>query len=190
MEGHHTGGPFNRAAAVNLAATNAGAWDVAIIADSDMFCDPARVRQAADLAASEHSLVMPFSVRRDLNPAGTQRVLAGQPQPWAVARSYPETVSGIVAISRTLWDEVGGFDEWFTGWGCEDVAFAAACQTFGGQPVLRIEGDAWHLHHTTAKIGRLRTPAYRAAKERARRYRELIGDVEGTRRLQQEGRRP
>jgi len=51
-EGHHNDGPFNRSAAVNLAAEMAGDWDVALIIDSDVITAPDSVEDAVKLAYS------------------------------------------------------------------------------------------------------------------------------------------
>ena len=72
VEGHHDAGLFNRSAAVNRAAREAGAWDVAVIIDADVICDPGRVREAIEVAATEQNrLVLPFTRRHNLNPLGS-----------------------------------------------------------------------------------------------------------------------
>jgi len=45
IEGYHTDGLFNRSAAINTAARIAGDWDVAVIIDADVICDPERVKE-------------------------------------------------------------------------------------------------------------------------------------------------
>src|SRR5688572_1048160 len=74
IEGYHTDGLFNRSAAVNRAATIAGAWDVAVIIDSDVICDPQRVVAAIDRAHATGSMVLPHTVRYDLSPRGANAV--------------------------------------------------------------------------------------------------------------------
>jgi hypothetical protein len=63
----------------------------------------------------------------------------------AVERTTPISWSCAIAIRRDAWDQLGGFDERFRGWGWEDMAFqSAACSLVGHE---RIEGDVFHLWH-------------------------------------------
>lgn len=190
IEGHHDDGLFNRSAAVNRAAAQGGDWDVAILIDSDVLTDPERVRQAIPMAVESGQMVVPFSVRYNLNQRGTAMILSGFRGSWRpyVARTFRDQHSSVVVIPRTLFDDIGGFDEGFRGWGMEDTAFALACETFAGQKLLRIEGDLWHLHHASAPGEKHGSPSHRRNMERLGRYRALTGNREGMRALVEEGR--
>lgn len=190
FEGHHDEGPFNRSAAVNRAAGVAdwqaeAPWDVAVIIDSDVICDPTRVREAVAKAVETGRMVLPFDVRKDLAQSGSQRVMHGFTGNWQrfVIHTYTDMCSSVVIVTRQLWDEVGGFDESFSGWGFEDNAFAAACETFGGAPLLKIPGELWHLWHPTAKEGKKGTATHTRNKARADLYLAARGDREATRAL-------
>jgi len=190
-EGHHTEGLFNRSAAINRAAGLADweqprPWDVAVIIDADVINDPERTRRGVEEAVATGRMVLPFDVRHDLNQAGSRMVQAGWSGNWGklVHRTYTDMVSSVVIVSRELWDRVGGFDETFVGWGFEDNAFAAACQTFSGQPPLKLPGELWHLWHPTAREGKRGTFTHQRNKLRADLYLRARGDVEATRRLQ------
>lgn len=189
IEGHHDDGLFNRSAAVNRAATLAGDWDVAVIIDSDVICNPERVKAAVAIAHETGQMVLPHDVRKDLNLRGTQQVMAGLARSWEpfVHKRYPDMVSGVVVIPRRLWDEVGGFDESFVGWGYEDSAAAAAFQTFG-EGIVRMPGELWHLWHPTAKEGRPGTLTWSINSAKGQRYRAAIGNRDAIRALQAEGR--
>jgi hypothetical protein len=204
IEGHHTEGLFNRSAAVNRAAEIAGDWDVAVIIDSDVICHPGRVKEAVKIARSSGKMVLPHTVRYDLTWPATIDVQAGRLDPFAidvpnlrkprrfiqntysVENGHP-SISSVVVISRRQWDEVGGFDEQFRGWGYEDTAFAAACETFGG--IERLEGEVWHFWHPTAKEGKRGSYTWSANSARGQRYRAAIGDPVAIRALQASGRR-
>ncbi|HEY6568539.1 MAG TPA: glycosyltransferase [Actinomycetota bacterium] len=188
FEGHHNDGLFNRSAAVNKAARLAGDWDVAVIIDSDVFIDPTRLKEAVKLAHKTGKLVYPHDVRKDLTRQGNQRIMAGFNGNWErfVYRRYPDMVSSVVVVPRRLWDEIGGFDESFRGWGYEDTAFAAAAATFGGD--IRMPGEVWHLWHPTAKEGRPGTETHMRNSAKGQRYRAAIGNREAIRALQSEGR--
>jgi hypothetical protein len=53
---------------------------------------------------------------------------------------------GVFAIPRSLYDEVGGFDERFRGYGSEDKGFLVCASTLGGDK-QRMPGLAFHLDH-------------------------------------------
>ncbi len=59
-------------------------------------------------------------------------------------RSYRHVISAVAGLSRTLWDEVGGFDASFRGYGGEDweLAHRAAC---AGAVLAHVrDAVAWH----------------------------------------------
>lgn len=191
FEGHHDEGLFNRSAAINRAAGLADweqeqPWDVAVIIDADVINDAERTGRGVEQALATGRMVLPFDVRHDLNQAGSAMVQRGYQGNWAkfVHRTYTDMVSSVVIVRRSLWDEVGGFDETFVGWGFEDNAFAAACQTFSGEPPLKMPGELWHLWHATAREGKRGTFTHQRNKLRADHYLAARGDREATRRLQ------
>lgn len=189
VEGHHDGGPFNRSAAINQAAE--GEWDVAVILDGDTILDAELVEQAAESAYRTGKLVLPFRARHMLNKQGTRRILAGHHGAWD--RFVQQTigtkhVSSCVVVPRDLWDEIGGFDERFEGWGGEDDAFHAACNALAG--VERLRGAAWHLWHETSPWRDHRSPLYRQALALSDRYVAARGDTEAMRKLLAEPRMP
>lgn len=189
IEGYHTEGLFNRSAAINRAARLAGDWDVAVIIDADVLCDPERVKEAVVMARETGAMVLPHDERRDLSPKGSRLVQAGYAGSWDrhVHHRYSEdnghpSVSSVLVVSRTQWDVIGGFDESFRGWGFEDTAFAAAAATFGG--ITRLPGVVWHLWHPTAKEGKRGTESWSRNSAKGQRYRAAIGDAAAIRALQ------
>jgi hypothetical protein len=192
VEGHHVTGLFNRSAAINTAAELAGDWDVAVVIDADVIIDPPNVVEAVRQAHESGRMTMPFETRRDLNARGTQLVMSGYEGDWKryVRRTYEHQTSSVVVVPRRLWDDIGGFDEGFRGWGLEDTAFAIAAETLTGQPIARgIPGDAWHLFHRTAPEKHGSWPHARNVA-RANRYRaaQVLGDLDAIRALVAEGR--
>ena len=141
IEGHHDDGPFNRSAAINTAAAEAGIWDVAVIIDSDVICNPEAVRSAVELACLSDLLTVAHDERVMLNQRGTTRVLDGYLGSWReksmVERVWNDSVSCCIAVSRTLWDAAGPFDERFVGWGREDTAFRISCEVETG-PIVKV----------------------------------------------------
>lgn len=77
-------------------------------------------------------------------------------------------------ISKAQWQAVGGFDVRFSGWGCEDEAFACAADTLLG-PHVRYEDQLLvHLWHPPGL--RSDDPKFAANRSRFDEYRRLSGD--------------
>jgi len=188
VEGHHNDGPFNRSAAINQAARVADPWDVAVVVDSDSIPnEPEQVRAAVAQAAQERRMVVSYHRRLMLGQRGTQRVIAGRAGPMSawerwVIKEWPDEQSGCIAVPRPLWDEVGGFDEMFSGWGWEDVGFRVACDTFG-DGIGRVDGIIWHLWHPTSQENNTKLPGYQANERRRRRYHVALGNRDAVQKL-------
>ena len=170
LEGASPEGPFNRSAAINAAA--AGDWDTAIILDADVFASSEQVFAAEQVAQATGLMVLGFQLYVGLNALVTRQVLEGKPLDelrGARIRRYKHE-SSIVVVPRELFDEVGGFDERFSGWGQEDVAFAQACRVLRGEP-LRVPGNVYHLHHGKSLERSMRHVEWRGNQELGKRYR-------------------
>lgn len=149
FEGKSPDGPFNRGAAINDAARQAGDWDVAVVSDSDNICDPDTLRQAVARAYETSGCVFPFGSYIYLDEYSSDRLmLQGNcfvspiRQWWGV---IPGHSSGIQAISRTAYDQVGGFPE-LEGWGYEDCVMGMLLKVFTNG-VQHLSGSAFHLYH-------------------------------------------
>ena len=151
IEGHHDEGLFNRAAAVNAAASQATA-DMYVIADGDVI--PPEVGAAVALARETGRAVLAYQWDgyTPLTSSMTDRVLDGFDGRWdppgGVDRSArsKDHISSCVVVSRSLFELVGGMDERFQGWGPEDRDFHHRLRVLGGG-VLRVPGKVYHLHH-------------------------------------------
>jgi SAM-dependent methyltransferase len=171
VEGTSPEGPFNRAAAINRAAD--GPWDVAIILDADVVVPAAQIHEAVEVARSTERLTLAFTDYVGLNAQTTEKVLRGaEPRVdrgvWVRKRNHE---SSAVVVPRPLWDEAGGFDERFVGWGQEDVAFAQACRVLGGE-LQRVSGAVIHLWHPKTPEKDRRLDGWKANQALGRRYRE------------------
>lgn len=187
-------GPFNRAAAINEAAEKAGKWDVALIVDTDTLCDPDAARTAVKLATTTAAIVVAGDERIMLSKTGTRKVLGGYRGSWSVGEMVERVYAGgkecsaVVAVSRKLWDQVGGFDPLFVGWGFEDVAFRIACETLSGQHMVKLSSELFHLWHTTSHENNARTETYKANEARCDRYRAARWNPDALRVLIDEAR--
>lgn len=155
FEGHHDAGPFNRSAAVNRAAAAAGEWDFGIVIDSDVMLSVSQVRAAIARAAETGRVTWGHRRWRGIREDMAIRIVADNRDMGAelsrdeldliVERTNPLSWSCCIVIPRAVWDDLGGFDERFKGWGFEDMAFqSVVCGLYGWE---RIEGDVVHLWH-------------------------------------------
>lgn len=178
-EGHHTEGLFNRSAAINAASAEAGEWDVAVIIDSDIVCDPRIVRDAVDYAHLTGKLMLGGDQRVMLSQSGTEKILDGYDGDWWPLRETvnPDETMCCMVVARSLWDRVGGFDPLFVGYGFEDLAFIVACETMTGETVLRLPGLVYHLWHPPAEGSHQLSRIYRNNRWRYKRYHQAGGKV-------------
>jgi hypothetical protein len=138
VEGHHDDGPFNRSAAINRARADSRR-------PCDVLCRRGRGRRRGNRTSSHAAIARArrrrvgscsgststttsTSRRRGGRSTGAERAARARPLSGAAAASQ----SSLLAVPRTLWERVGGFDDRFVGWGAEDDAFAAACRVLGG----------------------------------------------------------
>jgi hypothetical protein len=158
VEGHHDEGAFNRSAAINRAAELAdegGAWDIGIVIDADVVLSESQVRAAIETVADTGRVTWAHRRWRGVREDATKRILDDRRDLGAeldrdeldlvVERTNPLSWSCCIAMPRAVFDDLGGFDERFEGWGFEDMAFQSViCGLYGYE---RIGGDVVHLFH-------------------------------------------
>jgi hypothetical protein len=140
--------PFNRAASRNLGVQ--GITDskvVVVVGDADTLPDAHLLRYTISEARLNGGLHYPYLICNYLTEWGTELVLAGQ-EPTAdhVEFSIPGAQGGIMVMCAKEWNELGGMDERFVGWGYEDNAFYKHVWSTVGRPTHH-NGLAWHLGH-------------------------------------------
>lgn len=188
VEGHHDDdGPYSPSVAKNRAATLAGDWDVAVFVDADPFAATRdQVEVAIQRATSRRQLAFAHDHLTLLTEDDSDHVREHGTLPGHdLGVRHPNTFSSVLAVPRSLWEAVGGFDERFVGWGWEDLAFWAACSAIGGG-FHRVQGDIYHLWHPRsweANEGGPHHPAnqvlgerYLAAKTNARATQAIIAE--------------
>lgn len=172
FEGRSPDGPFQRAAAINDAAVQAGDWDVAVVIDADVMLPAANVQEAVRRAAKTGKVTWAHRRWRELTKEATERLtgekadrtapgilggtieeadlaavdVGGKPLlDLSVSKTTALSWSCCIAIRRDAWETIGGFDERFIGWGHEDAAFMSTAGALVGWD--RIEGDVINLWH-------------------------------------------
>lgn len=189
-EGTSPDGPFNRSAALNDAYRwTESSYDLVIVADADSMVPRGQLADAILLARATGRLVVahdrwlnvelheradfltgaPINEKRVLGPRGNYRP----------RMRYSQTVSSMLVVPTALWDEVGGFDERFVGWGFEDRAFHRMCERARGG-YERVAGPVYHLDHDrpAADRNRARDHGYRANRDLWYEYRRANTSAE------------
>jgi GT2 family glycosyltransferase len=142
---------FNRARAKNEGAAMAKDWryDTIIFHDADMIVEQQAYEDLIAKAQETGKLVVGFTEYRALEKAATAWVTDGMVDPWSA--QVGKTLSGfsrggIIAVTVEAFYDIGGYDERFRGWGCEDWAFSIAASAVRG-PFERLAYPAVHLWH-------------------------------------------
>ncbi|XUK62767.1 GT2 family glycosyltransferase [Plantibacter sp. RU18] len=155
---------FRLAAARNLGAAHE-AGDVLVFLDADTVPEPGFVRALTRLPALAPDCVTVGRRRHaDLDglpvDVGIEAAVHGRvlPEPAWLVRAYAESknlleaddrsyrfvIGAVLACSRHLFDEVGGFDESFTEYGGEDWEWAYRAWTRGAMLAHEPTAVAWH----------------------------------------------
>jgi hypothetical protein len=163
-------GPWSKGAAISDALTRTDG-DVLVLADADSWCDPDALRLAV---ATDAPWVVPHGKVYRLNQRGTAKLYSGLLQRGHTARRpyIGPAGGGLVVLSRTAYETVGGFDPRFSGWGGEDISLGWALDTLVG-PYTRIGTQLHHLWHPHP------APSHRGSPETealAARYKAARGD--------------
>lgn len=189
-EGFHCGPePFSFSAAINASARTATEcepdWDVCLYIGADWLAGQRECEKACHRALRTRQLVFAHDRTALLTEWQTTALLNGNVDLVTALQGvewHPNTFSGVVAIPRTLWDAVGGFDERVARWGAEDLCFWDACNALGGG-FQRIPGDLVHLWHPQVWEEREGNPEHAANLELWGRYRAVKNDAVGMRAL-------
>jgi hypothetical protein len=174
---------FCKARALNQAARRANG-DILVMADAEVIFEP-RLLEDIPRIIDRHPWVIPFSNAFRLNREGTDRFIeAGLPEVFGAKDTdieYTRFVPGgyMNVMTRACFDQVGGLDERFKGYGFEDVAFALSLDTLCG-PHHRMEGTIYHLWHPWAEFFHKN---YEHSLSLYRRYEAAAGNVEEMTRL-------
>lgn len=152
---------FSLARAFNQAADRP--WDAAVLSEADAWVPLDQIHQALQL----DGLTYCFDRQIRFTVPETAEFLQHGTYP---ARPFEEARSalgsnGVRVITRDLWDQLGGYDPRYIGWGAEDYDFWWRASHSG--PVNRAEGPMWELSHD-------RDDAYYEARHRNRR---LLAEV-------------
>ena len=160
-----TGVPFSKACAVNNAASRASG-DVFVIVDADGFIPiESIIKSTEEIRKAERKnkklWYIPYRHFYRLSQCASQELLKSSPEnpyvfPESMSDKQLQTTTGhqmghwfgalIHIVSRKAFEEVGGWDTRFRGWGSEDIAAIMAFDTLYW-PHKTIDARVFHIWH-------------------------------------------
>lgn len=147
------------AAARNAARGALGDVDVVVLLDVDVIPSPTLVEDYAARVAARPAVwsghvgyLPPGAVALPLDPqalARRARAHPARPRPSADGPlPRPELLWSLsVALPAAVYDDVGGFDESYVGYGAEDTDFALRADAAGHELRRTWAAEGWHQHH-------------------------------------------
>lgn len=149
---------FNRSEARNRGVEMTES-EVAVIIDADNYIPLNQIWQAITKAHSHDTLVKPFRWFGYITEDSTNNFYdlfeSGlEYHPAYIGPAVRGFTGGAYVMKKSLWQEIGGMDEGFVGWGAEDDAFHLKIEGTLGS-VKTIDGQDYHLYH----------PAFRSTSE-------------------------
>ena len=176
--------PYTKGAALSDAAARARA-DIYCIADADCILqEPWRITEIVKaIEAGQFEWAVPHGKVHRLTEEATNDYYARGDCDITDIHYPPYTGckgGGLVVLSRRAWEEVGGIEPRFVGWGGEDVAFGYALELLVGKPHIG-NGRLIHLWHEEQGPKRPMSPyslklieLYQEARYSPAKMRELI----------------
>lgn len=147
-------GEFSRSGARNAGAAKSDS-EVLVIVDADNYIPIEQIRLAIKYARRRRGLVKPSKFFGYLTEEATDRFYeSGEIQKIGDMYMSPPVMNfsgGAYVIRKDLYEEVGGFDEEFKGYGAEDDAFHALCVSKLGR-VSYVGGMNYHLYHPAYRV--------------------------------------
>ena len=170
---------FSRSAARNDAYEQANYWYL-LVADADTIPEPEAIAHGINMLRDGSPWVIPYSIYYNLGEAKSNEILQSEPESAIVFEADDcehiiNSTAGMLLMERSAWEEVGGYDERFIGWGYEDNAFQLALDTLRG-PHDRVSfGRGIHLWHPAPEINRFNQPMIQHNRELYMHYMKQRG---------------
>lgn len=147
-------GKFNRSAARNSGVEKSTS-DIVVVIDADNYIEYGQIHSAIRVARRRDVLVKPFAYFGYLTEESTNDFYASK----SFNKSKAEFINppdkdfngGAYVIKKSLWQDIGGMDEGFVGWGAEDDAFHILCESKLGK-TRYTEGMDYHLYHPAHRV--------------------------------------
>lgn len=175
----HNEGPFNKAWGLNVGFRNSSG-SVVGFGDADMVMDAAALMDCYARCHNEFEAMKPYDRHVDLTPEESEHVRNGNwtanPDRHGLPRNREGVgefvcfCGGLFLIRRDAYEEVGGFDEQFLGWGGEDDAMSSKLSRLGKHSASVSNQVACHLWHERSIAVRYFHPHYQQNVARVNWY--------------------
>jgi predicted glycosyltransferase involved in capsule biosynthesis len=144
--------PFSRASARNsVFEDKLEDTDTIFFSDADIITPEDQIRSAVKKSSETDEMILAYSLLSKMNYEETCAFVSKRKLVKS-RKMIKFQCSGSFAITTTLLKEVGGYDERFTEWGCEDrVFFYLAAFLRNKSYCERLPGIAYHLFHPRSK---------------------------------------
>jgi glycosyltransferase involved in cell wall biosynthesis len=153
-------GPYNRGWAFNIGARIVmGATGALCLIDADLLVGPDFLRRGLDALGAGGGALQPFQRVIYLDAAESRRAMASRERDPLGAfsaagyrgRTFTTSQGGCLWVDPAVYDEVGGHDERFRGWGGEDREFWARLAR--ATTIRRTDDTLLHLYHPPPPFG-------------------------------------
>lgn len=146
-------GPYNRSWAFNIGAIQAAHGHGALcLIDADLLVPSDFLRKGLAAFEAGHRAVLPYTEVVYLEEASTKQAIRDQeadPRRWQKNRYRGKgstwSQGGCIWVDAALYRDVGGHDERFRGWGCEDREFYDRLARHAH--IEHLPGRLLHLYH-------------------------------------------
>lgn len=161
-------GPFNKAWGLNVGFRNSSGA-VAAFGDADMMMSSTALVACYERCRTEFEAMKPYDAHVDLTPEESECVRGGNwhLRPGREGQPNREGIGefvcfcgGLFLIRRDIYEELGGFDERFLGWGGEDDAMTSKLLRLGKYSGTASNQVACHLWHERNIVTRYFHPHY------------------------------
>lgn len=168
-------GPFNKGWGLNVAA-RLSRNPLLAIGDADVLAPHTLAEAVERCRQGQHSAVKPYRRVADLTPEESERVRGGN---WGsmparardAARHRGPFAGGLFVIQRDAYWRLGGFDERFRGWGCEDSAMTVKLRRAQVPSAMIDAQPALHLWHPRSQETTFGQPYHHANMQLLADYR-------------------
>jgi len=176
-EDDNNGQPFCFSRGLNRARKQSTATKF-MVNGADSVPDPAKYKEVSALL-DQHPWVACYAHTAELSQMESNAVIAGSLKDFPYDAFSIPLCMGIIAMRADVFDDIGGYDEGFVGWGMEDLATRTVLKTlYGGIPAPM--GTAYKLWHPTGHRTTLNSPN---AKRWEQLYKPVQNDVVATRKM-------
>lgn len=144
-------GPYNRGWGFNVGATLAGPETGALcLLDADLLVPPDFLSRGLSVLRGGARALLPYREVLYLDEDATRRAIAAPDAALDPAlltgRRFTSSQGGALWVDAALFHAVGGYDERFRGWGCEDREICRRLERAAGV-LPRLDGCLLHLDH-------------------------------------------